>query len=280
MQNEINYKEQIVPVYSSNHTDLNMYSCGTQMCEPGHSYGPAVRDHYLIHCIFEGKGTFYVDDKIYHLEKGQGFLICPGIITYYQADMEEPWQYSWIGFQGLKAEFYLRNALLSADNPIFTFGGDESIKKCFDEIIAAQEYQKSREIRLLGLLYIFLSQLVEQSSGGRFMDYSGSRKEFYLKKVIEFIEMNYSRKITVNDIAAYIGLNRSYLGCIFKQQLNSSLQDFLINFRINKACGLMKNEMLSIGDISRSVGYEDPLLFSKIFKKVKGSSPREYRKIR
>ena len=278
MEMKSNHKAVSVPLYSLNHTELNMYQCGTQNCEPGHFWGPAVRDHFLIHYILDGKGRYCYDNKVYQLQKGQGFLICPDKITYYQADMEDPWTYSWIGFHGLKAEAYLKKALLTADNPIFTYDKDDSIAKCFNEMITAKKYQKGREIRLLGYLYIFLSILVEESANDRFVDYSSNRKELYIKKTIEFIEMNYSRKISISDIAAYIGLDRSYLGSIFKHQLNTSLQDFLVNYRINKGCELMKNKDLAIGDIARSVGYEDPLLFSKIFRKINGIPPREYRK--
>jgi YesN/AraC family two-component response regulator len=90
--------------------------------------------------------------------------------------------------------------------------------------------------------------------------------------------MNYSRKMTISELARSIGLDRSYLGSIFKEQLSTSLQNYLKNYRMDKACELMKNETLSIGDISRSVGYDDPLLFSKLFRKCKGVSPREYRR--
>jgi YesN/AraC family two-component response regulator len=68
------------------------------------------------------------------------------------------------------------------------------------------------------------------------------------------------------------------MGAIFKEYFNTSPQNYLINFRINKACNLMKNPNLSIGEISRSVGYDDPFLFSKMFKKIKGIPPRIYRK--
>lgn len=85
--------------------------------------------------------------------------------------------------------------------------------------------------------------------------------------------MNYAQKITIEHIANFIGLNRSYLCSLFKQQVNTSIQDYLVRYRINKACEMMGNAELSIGDISRSVGYNDSLLFSKIFKKVKGFSP-------
>lgn len=260
-----------------NHTDLNMYQCGTEVCNRNHFFGPAVRDHFLIHFILSGKGIFQVGDKTYHLREGQGFLICPDIVTYYQADAEDPWHYSWVGFHGLKAEQYLKNAKLTAYNPIFTYSKDSFIKDCFDQMLETKALVKGREIRLLGLLYLFLSQLIEVAPGDAALETSTNRKEQYVKQVCAYIEMNYSRKISVQEIAHHVGLDRSYLGTLFKEHLNTSIQEYLIHFRINRACELMKNDVLSIGDISRSVGYEDPLLFSKIFKKVKGSPPRHYR---
>lgn len=270
--------EEFVAIHRLNHTDLNMYQCGTQKCEPGHYYGPAVRDHYLIHFIFNGKGRFCIGDRTYHLERNQGFLICPDTVTYYQADMNEPWLYSWVGFHGIKAGVYLKNAGFTMENPIFTCENDNFIESCFSQMIAAKSLQRGREIRLLGLLYLFLSQLMERNGKESFSDHPENRKENYIKKTIEYISMNYSRRISISEIAQYIGLDRSYLGSIFREQLDTSLQDFLMNYRVDKACELMKNESLSIGDISRSVGYEDPLLFSKIFKKLKQKPPREFRK--
>lgn len=260
-------------------SDLTMYQYGTQDCEPGHNFGPAVRDHYLIHYIFKGKGIFCVGNKTYHLQKGQGFLIHPGIITYYQADKDDPWSYSWVGFKGTKAEALLRNANLSMESPIFNHSKVNTVKECIDNMLFANEYEKAREIRILGFLYVFLSEIIEENGNEKSIEQSGDRKEQYLRKAIEFMEMNYSRKISINDIARHTGLDRSYLGSIFKQQLDTSPQHYLMNLRMNKACEYMKDENLSIGDISRSVGYEDPLLFSKIFKKFKGQPPREFRKL-
>ena len=81
-------------------TSIYIHQCGTEKCQNGHSYGPAMREHYLIHCIFTGKGRFYDGLRNYDLRKGQGFLILPGIISLYQADMQEPWHYGWVGFGG------------------------------------------------------------------------------------------------------------------------------------------------------------------------------------
>lgn len=270
--------EEFVAIHRLNHTDLNMYQCGMQECNPGHFYGPAVREHYLIHYIFSGKGRFCIGDRTYHLHRNQGFLICPDLVTYYQADMEDPWSYSWVGFHGVKAGAYLMSAGLTTENPIFTCEDDDYIGNCFSQMIAAKNLQKGREIRLLGLLYLFLSQLIELNGKESFSDPAGNRKEAYLRQAIDYIVMNYSRKLSIGEMSRHIGLDRSYMGSVFRELLDTSPREFLMNYRIDKACELMKNESLSIGDISRSVGYDDPLLFSKIFRKLKHKPPREFRK--
>ncbi len=260
-----------------NHTDLNMYRCGIEDCAGGHSWGPAVRDHYIVHYILGGKGIYQINGCTYELKKGDGFLIRPGAVVFYQADGREPWSYGWVGFHGLKAEAYLKQAGLDEKNPVFKYDRDGFLKDCLLRMIGTKELAKSRDMRLLGLLYEFLSQLIE-SAGSRFGEKSGDRKEEYIKKAVDYVRMNYSRKTGISEIARSIGLDRSYMYSLFIEYLNMSPQEFLINFRVEKACELMRGEALSISEISRSVGYGDPLVFSKAFKKVKGTAPREYRK--
>lgn len=258
-------------------TDLNMYQCGKEDCTPEHYYGPALRDHYLIHYITEGKGYYTVNDKTYQLTKGQGFLICPGIVTFYQASKQEPWKYSWVGLNGSKAKDYLRYANLTVDKPIFTYKKDKRLIKIMEEMLSINKITKSNELRLLSLLYDFLSILVEETNNEELTN-NNELKLSYIREAVTFIEKNYSRKITIQELARNIGLDRSYLYSVFQEVIEQSPQEYLINFRINKACELMKNPTLNIGDISRSVGYIDPLYFSKLFKKIKGLTPTAFRK--
>ena len=94
---------------------------------------------------------------------------------------------------------------------------------------------------------------------------------------LNFIENNYHKIITINDIANHIGISRSYLTSIFKKRLDISPKEYLINFRLNKACGLLKTTNLSVSNIALKVGYNDPLTFSKIFKRSYNVSPSNYR---
>ena len=260
-----------------NNLDLKLYYCGTQNCSPNHSWGPAIKEHFKIHYIHKGKGIFRLGNKTYHLKEGQGFLICPSVIAYYKADDKEPWSYSWCAFDGINAEAYLKRANLTNANPIFEYNKDDKVIKCFEEMIQATDSEKSSDLRLQSLLYLFLATIVDETVLDSSCEESKTNKNMYINKAIDFIHINYSRKIRVFDVTKFIGLDRKYISKLFKDIVGVTIQDYLISFRINKAKEMMKDKQLSIGDISRSVGYDNPLIFSKIFKKVNGLSPSKYR---
>ena len=270
---------KIVPVKAFERTDLAIQQCGMEFCSPNHDYGPAVRDHFLIHYVKSGKGIFQVGSKTYTLYSGQGFLITPNVLTYYKADSEQPWHYYWIGFSGSKAAGYLAQAGLDTYNPIFEYSKDEHVCNCFEEMIKTCDIPSGREIRLLGLLHIFLSLLMENNDNNNLSKTNfADRKESYVRSAIDYIETNYYRYISISSMSKTIGLDRSYLGSIFRDLIGMSPQKYLLSFRINKAVELMDNPLLSISDIARSVGYKDPLLFCKMFKKAMGCSPTQFRK--
>lgn len=258
--------------------DLYPYYCGFEDCESGHFYGPAVRDHFLIHFILEGKGYFQVGERIWHLGKGQGFLICPGIVTYYKADEKEPWVYTWVGFNGIGASPCLKRAGLSQENPVFTLHDGEELFETMRLMMETRHIRHTKDLRFTGLLYQLLSQLVEDLGSDAPTDLPGEVREVYIQKALEYVQMNYSREMTIEEMAHYVGINRKYLSLIFKQVLHSSPQQYLIQYRMNQACALMKNPLLSIGEIAWSVGYKDPFLFSKMFRKTKGIPPRTHRR--
>lgn len=261
----------------SDQTDLNVYRCGIEECKPGYVWGPGLRDHFIVHYILNGTGSF-CDGKITrNLSQGDGFVVFPNRLVTYAADYKNPWTYSWVGFQGLKAESFLNKAGIYNESPFFTYKTDNKLKDCLGNMISDARLNTSSELMLLGHLYIFVALLIQNRQNNSSHTYRTLNQEKYVKKVIEFISKNYSGKISISDIASGIGLDRSYLYVIFKKLMNMSPQNFLINFRIDRAVDLMRNSELTIGDIARSVGYEDPLQFSKIFKKIKGVSPSQFR---
>ena len=94
----------VLQITERHFSDLYLCFCGLAKCEPNHSFGPGIRDNYIIHYITKGKGKYYVNNACYELSQGQGFLVEPHLQVFYQADKDDPWQYLWIGFNGTKAD--------------------------------------------------------------------------------------------------------------------------------------------------------------------------------
>lgn len=259
--------------------DLYLSYCGMEECDSCHSYGPVKRTEYLLHYIINGKGIYTVDGKTYHLGKHDGFIIYPNEITYYEADKDDPWTYIWIGFDGIKAETCLNYASFSKENRINNFNCEDLLLEYINGMLNASQLTYANDLNREGYLYLFLSALIHEKhdSGIQTKEFHDYPYQVYVEHALEFIEHHYEKNIKVKDIASYIGINRSYLSNSFKKSVNMSPQEYLVNYRMNKACGLLKTTDLPVSAIAVQVGYDDPLAFSKSFKKFYEVSPKAFR---
>lgn len=266
---------------SENFVDLGLYQFGCEQCEPAHSFGPAARNHYLFHYVISGTGTLMADDskgntKTYSVKSMQGFMIFPGQITTYIADKELPWEYVWVEFDGLRAKSIVESAGLTMDTPIYHAQSKSLREDMMNEMLYMTQNRESSPFHLIGHLYLFLDYMMRSSAGTNIQKGSQLR-DFYIHEALNFMEHNFQNDISVEDVAAVCGLNRSYFGKIFKQAVGKSPQEFLLSYRMAKATELLKLTQLSIGDISQAVGYNNQLHFSRAFKNIYGMSPREWR---
>ncbi|NIK76722.1 AraC-like DNA-binding protein [Paenibacillus castaneae] len=253
---------------------------GKQYCPPGYCWGPGVKDHYKILFIHEGKGTYQINGCTYTLKQGQGFLVFPDTICCMKADEQDPWVYSWIAFEGSCVERILTQLGLSKINPSFGFAPVTWFDSWLDQFSEASSQLYTSELILHSLLYRLIAEWVSLLTLPSEDHYLPKAKDLYVRKAIDYIHMNYYSKISISELAKLIGIDRIYLSSLFKEVVQLSPQMYLLHYRMNKACDLMNNPQLSISDISHSVGYNDPLLFSKMFKKIKGISPTHYRRER
>ena len=105
---------------------------------------------------------------------------------------------------------------------------------------------------MIGHLYLFLDYFMRSAATVR-MNQSGKIRDFYIKEALSYIEQNFQNDISIEDIAACCGLNRSYFGKIFHDTIGRSPQEFLISYRMTKAAELLKITALSIADIGNAV---------------------------
>lgn len=261
--------------------DLTLYQYGYEKCDPLHSFGPFIRNHYLFHYIISGKGTLYSDDAqhvttVYHLLPGTGFLIEPGYTNLYSADEHEPWEYIWLEFGGLRAKEFLEIAGIDRAHPIYRPDLPEHGRELLHHMFSIVRHSDRSPLNHIGRLYLFMDQLITSSISRKQLQ-GGRLREFYSREIISYIEQHYAENITILDMAKRCNLDRSYFGKIFKEVVGQSPQEFLIQYRMNKAAEALTLTDTSIGDIGVSVGYQNLLHFSRAFKNVYGISPREYR---
>ncbi len=266
---------------SENFVDLGLYQFGWEQCAPSHSYGPVARNHYLFHYVLAGTGTLFATGsggvtREIQIKSGQGFLLYPGQIATYIADKEFPWEYTWVEFDGLRVKEAMDSAGFSVDAPVYHAQYKDLREIMKDEMLYIANHGNQTAFHLIGHLYLFLDAMV-RSLGNMSVDKGNKLQDFYIKEALSYIEQNFQNDISVEGIAGVCGINRSYFGKIFKQRLGKSPQEFLLNYWMIKATELLKLTTLSVGDVSKAVGYENQLHFSRAFKKIYGVSPREWR---
>lgn len=97
-----------------------------------------------------------------------------------------------------------------------------------------------------------------------------------IKKILSYIEENYQNKITLNDIAGHIHLCESECTRLFKRHMNTTLFAFLQEYRIERSLEFLQDDQ-PVSAVADKAGFSDPNYYSKVFAKIKGCSPREYR---
>lgn len=203
-------------------------------------------------------------------------MIFPHQINTYIADKERPWEYVWIEFDGLRVKEAVEVAGLSLNTPIYHATSHDLRETMMNEMLYIAQHGNMSPFHLIGHLYLFLDAMTRSVSSIQ-LSSTGRLQDFYIHEAISFIEQNFQNNISVEDIADNCGLNRSYFGKIFKKSVGRTPQEFLLNYRMTKASELLKLTKLSVGDISKAVGYDNPFHFSRAFKAVYGIPPREWR---
>ncbi len=266
---------------SENFVDLGLYQFGWEKCDPSQSFGPAARNHYLFHYVISGTGTLYAENSKgesieYHIKSGQGFMMFPHQICTYIADNTIPWEYTWIEFDGLRAKETLELAGLNPNQPVYKSRYKNISDAMKTEMLYIVNNKDASPLHLIGHLYLVIDNLIRSSFSAHLVQ-ENKLRDFYIKEAFAFIEQNFQNDISVEDIAASCGLNRSYFGKIFRENIGKTPQEFLISYRMTKATELLKLTTLSIADIGNAVGYPNQLHFSRAFKNVYGISPRQWR---
>lgn len=239
--------------------------CGMAQTEPGHVYGSFRRKHFVFQYVLSGKGTFVSPYGTYTPKKDDIFVMHKGDLVDYTSDEADPWKYIWIEFD-----------CFDALPPIFDCGilkGNETVRNYFLEILKLNDLKSGQKAYACSILYRILSALETDSTPPVRKLYSR-----YINQALKMIHAHYIRKLTVNEIADALNLNRSYFCVRFKKEVGVGVKEYIDEYRIEAAKGMLLQSDATITEIAASAGYSDSSSFIKQFHRKVGCSPTAFRR--
>lgn len=253
---------------------LTVYRTGRQQCSAGFSRGQEVRDFYLIHYVIKGSGVYTLNGISYPVKAGETFLIYPNMPINYVADQDDPWEFCWVGFNGTDARLLMNATRFSPQTPVISLSQPDRMLELLLDIYVARGNLPHEIITMTARLYSLLAFLIEDGTG--VLPRRTRCGVEHVQHACDYIAKHYANRISVEDVAMHLGICRSQLYRIFKQHTAMSPQKYLTEFRMRQACNLMSSRSMTVKEIAYSVGFDDPLYFSTVFRASMGQTPTQY----
>lgn len=232
-------------------------------------------DRYVFNYIVRGEGIFKLKDKTYRIKKGDIFIIPPALPYTELNSPDNPYAYYVIAFFGSGCENILARAGLTPDNPVLSVN-DPEIERLMKEVF---DYcQENTLVSLTNANIAFFNVFLRLFKlNNKNYEPLKKSKHVYVERAQAYIHEHYGEKITTASISTALFVNRTYLCEIFKQITQTSIKEYLINYRISKAMDLLIHSSLSVTKIAELTGFNDYSDFYRCFKARVGYKPLFYR---
>lgn len=268
---------EYVPHFSES---LYLITCGIERCSSNESFGPKKRPDWHLHMILSGEGDVEVGENRYHLQAGQMFLVKPGESIHYCADQANPWTYCWVVFGGMNSAMYMDQAgFVKGVNTSANLVDPKHFSSLTNELLDHTESDLSGGLWRFSLLNQIISMTIKLNrtsvSGAAVRLHTATD---YINYALEYIEQNYAHA-KVTDISASIGIDHNSFVNLFKKTTGISPTKYLSRVRMSKSAQLLLNTNMTISEVAKQIGYENPLTFSHCFKREFNASPRKYRSL-
>lgn len=230
---------------------------GYEIGHSPHSYGPAIRTHWLLHYVLSGCGEFRKNGRRYRVAAREIFVIRPYEETVYSPDPAQPWDYIWVGFTALgELPKALSEAVVSCP----------AAGRIFEEMKRCSGLEEGKNYHLSARLMELFSCLEENDA----------RPPDLIDQALDYMHAEYMHELSVQDIAARLGFDRCYFSKRFRQKTGLPPGKYLSRLRLEKAAELMAVHGFSPSVATVSCGYQNLYHFSKMFKAHFGRSPRQW----
>lgn len=246
-----------------------------------YNYGPTKCDYEMVHFVLYGKGDVTIDQRRFSVHGGQIFYSPRNAMRYFECDDKEPWAYVWIGFSGEWAKKVIDIAGLSRKKLVADIANIATI----DELAAQLALTISKDssyIAVLPYFYKIIQELMkvrgyEPSQRKHLGLQKEQERDARIVKIVHYIENEYMKDISVNDLADRMSVSRAWLSRRFKEMTGKTIKEYVTDLRISHAKIALAQTSRPIVDIAMDCGYHSPMFFSRVFKQNTGYTPTQWR---
>ncbi|MBQ9967606.1 MAG: helix-turn-helix transcriptional regulator [Oscillospiraceae bacterium] len=237
--------------------DLNPVSVGASYRKDDGTHGIHTADCTNLYHILGGSGTLFINDEYYHVRAGDLFVVPLGARANLTAAPGDTLPHRWIGFIGVLTHDFERFPIPFTLPP-----------ELMSQLCDPKKEGRNLGSRLAADLFLIHSYMQEPVEN----------EPDYVQKVVNLINSNYMKKISVTQMAEDFGLDRCHLSRLFKSKMNMSIRDYILQFRLSKAKRYLKHNY-TVTDTAHLCGFNDRANFTKIFIREIGCSPTEWVRI-
>jgi len=233
-------------------------------------------DNILIYCL-QGKGWFVIDKKKYLIKPNQ-FIHIPATTAYmrYGADEQDPWTIYWVHYSGRDMFNFNQSLKIKEHNGVQDILFNEKAIDIWKNMYQSLEMGYSRDNLCNAnlCLYHFLATFFYPD---KHLHQDGPAEPDLINDTVHYMRAHLHERLNVEDFAALNNLSASHFSNLFRKSTGMPPIDYFIHLKMQKACQLLYSPSLKIKEIAYAIGYDDPYYFSRIFKKLMGISPEQYR---
>ena len=231
---------------------------------------------FLFLVVLDGEGTLNYSGTRHRISAGDCALINCARPYSHESSATHPWSLKWVHFNGLEASYYYDYFISRENSYLFRPRSILPFTDVLDQLYLCQQ-NKNPLMELTSNKYLtdMITLCFTENESLKMGEYTIPDK---LKQIHEYISENYSRKISLEDLADRFFISKFHLSREYKKIYGTTLGNALTNLRLSHAKSMLRFSDDSIDTIALSCGFQDTGYFIKVFKKAENMTPLQYRK--